>query len=147
MSQVRSVGVVSPGHWLYMAAVMCRSLDKMIANRRVASDDLPRGIFAGARGFFRSVREVISGSMGDNPPATLNVYVIAADAASPLGEGLDEGLDERLERYANFVDRLSNPGPLSQDDIGTASDLRSFFARLQHVADIEEYERQVRFEA
>jgi len=147
MSQVRSVGVVSPGHWFYMATVMCRSLDKIIAKQRVDDDDLPKGVLAGARDFFHSVRMVISGQMGENPPATLNAYVIAADVATPIAQEGHEGLDQRLERFAALVDRLGGRVSLSDDEVVTASDLRSFFARLQHIGDIEEYERQVRFDA
>lgn len=148
MSDTLSIDVVGPSYWAYVATVMAECLEKVCHTKRIAPHLIPKGVYRDAKDFFRLVLESAGDSIPENPPASLNAYVIATDAIMSSAHSLPntrEGLGDRLEEYAELVDRLNTPGPLTADEVETARALQSFFAKLAQAGEAEVYESTLGF--
>src|SRR5436309_2500997 len=80
MSDTISVDVVGPSHWAFVATVMADCLEEVARLRSTRSDLVPKRVYSDAKEFFRLVLQSVGSGVPDNPPASLNAYVIAADA-------------------------------------------------------------------
>jgi len=150
MSDTISVDVVGPSYWAYMATVMAECLEKFVAEEEIRPDQIPPAIFDGAKEFFALVLEAAGDTFPENPPASINAYVIASEAlrgASRPFPATSQDLRSELEEYSQFVDRLAEPQALTRvEDKEKAETLKKFFLHLAADGESEVYERSVRFE-
>ena len=103
MSQTMSVGVVGPSHWVYMATVMAECLENVARTNRIEPNEIPVGVYWDALEFSGLALQATGDAVPDNPPASINAYVIAADALRRSSRDLPrtrEDIDHRLEEYA-----------------------------------------------
>ena len=99
------------------------------------------------RFFHLVLQEVGKDVVRKNPPASINAYVIAADAArGPHSGPPRQVLKQTLRDYANLLESFGEPRQLSDTEAATAEALRKFFLRLRRAGEVESYERRVRFE-
>src|SRR5258708_3341505 len=130
MSRTLSVGVVGPGYWSYTASVMAECLDEITRTKHVDVARIPKGVYDQAQKFFRLVLETATDALPENPPASINAYVIAADvirgASDPLPQTRKE-LDNRLERCAHFLGELRASRDITDAEVETATYLQKFF--------------------
>ena len=146
MSDTLSIDVVGPSYWTYMATVMADCLEQISISKQVRLNNIPSGVYRDAKGFFRLVMESVGKDLPENPPASLNAYVIAAYAVKESAEEEPETLDslgEVLEDYSKLLDRLDKPGELDEHEANTAKDLQQFFRELAQAGEAEIYERTV----
>ena len=143
MSDSTSVTAVGPSYWTFMATVMSARLDRFISSREVTPSDIPEGVYQGAKEFFELVRGDTDGSRPKYLPAHINAYVIATDALrASLGPSPQSNQDllAKLDRYAEFVDGLAEPHPLTEEsEVKTAESLRDFFRSLAQDGEAELY--------
>ena len=146
MSDTLSIDVVGPSYWAYMATVMADCLEQISISKQVRLNNIPSGVYRDAKSFFRLVMESVGKDVPENPPASLNAYVIAAYAVKESAEEEPETLDslgEVLEDYSKLLDRLDKPGELDEHEVNTAKDLQQFFRELAQAGEAEIYERTV----
>lgn len=147
MSETISVGVVGPSHWSYMAAVMAQRLGVVVERRRLEAGDIPKGVYLDAKKFFHLVLEEVDGEPPENPPASINAYVIAADAVrGAQSVPAAQDVKQSLREYSGLLSGLQTPRDLTVDELNTAGALRRFFLQLRKAGQIEAYERRIRFE-
>ena len=149
MSQTISVGVVGPSHWAYMAAVMAECLEKIAQTNRIEPNQAPLGVYYDAVEFSRLALQATGKLLPDNPPASINAYMIAADLMRKSSvdlSGSREDVDNRLEKYAAFVVSLNAPRELEPSDRELVDSLRIFFLRLKEEGESEAYEGAVHIE-
>jgi hypothetical protein len=148
MSETISVGVVGRSYWVYMANVMAEYLGQIIQAKRIQSRlaEIPQGVYKDAQEFFRLVLQAVEPGFSENPPASTNAYMIAADSlrgsSTPIPE-TDPELEMRLKQYQFFIERLQEPHRLNSDELNTAQALHDFFVRLAQDGESEVYERSV----
>ena len=149
MSQTISVGVVGPSYWSYMATVMAECLEKIIQVKRIESGDLPKGVYNDAHRFFSLVLQAAGNTLPENPPASINAYVIAADAVRSFQSAPQtrQELEKCLEHYLRFTDGMQQLHDLNKEEVKTAEGLRKFFLWLQQQGEAEVSKRSVHFEA
>lgn len=149
MSDTISVDVVGPSHWAFMATVMAECLEKFIDTREVVPSDIPQGVYDDALDFFDLVMGAARGTLAEDPPASINAYVIATDALTgslkPVPE-TSEALVSNLGRYAGFMGSLTEAHALSPDEVETAGSLRDFFRSLAKAGEAEVYVRTIQAE-
>lgn len=129
-----SIGVVGAAHWAYMAEVLATRLGDAVSKGKIDLKKIPRGILKEAQEFFGLVIQAIGDNLPDNPPASMNAYVIAADTVKCSPETNAESaieIDIRLKAYHQFLTQLTDSGDLSGRQLQTAKDLRDFFIHLQ----------------
>lgn len=146
MSQTISVNVFEPGYWSYMAAVMAEQLRETIESRQVDPSRIPKGVYGDAQRFFQLVLGAVGDSAPDNPPASINAYLVAADVVRESSRSTRIGrreLGSRLQQYSLFVDGLTQCHHLSEEELGTAATVKEFFEQLHRDAEAREYERVV----
>jgi hypothetical protein len=146
MSDTLSIDVVGPSYWAYMATVMADCLEEISRSKRIRHNQVPLGVYRDAKKFFQLVMQSVRKDPPDNPPASLNAYVIAAYAVKGSSdEDLTtlKDLGDRLKGYSKLLDRLNQAGSLNQQDAQTAKDLKQFFRELAQVGEAEIYERTV----
>jgi len=150
MSETMSIGVTGPSHWSFMASVMAERLEKIGSRKRVEREDVPKGIYSDVRELFRLVLQAADDSLPDNPPASMNAYVIALDAMTgafqPFPKTRGE-LKDHLEEYSRFIEGLGQPHTLTPLEAQTAESLRKFFLKLHQDGESEAYERRVHLAA
>jgi hypothetical protein len=150
MSDTISVDVVGPSYWSYMATVMAECLDTFVEDEKIRPDEIPAAVYDGAKEFFALVLEAAGDVFPENPPASINAYVIASEAlrgASKPFPATSQDLRSELERYSRFVDDLAEARRLTKvEDKETATALKRFFLHLAEDGEAEVYERSVRFE-
>lgn len=147
MSQTISVGVVGPSHWSYMAAVMAQRLERIVERHKVEAQDIPAGVYLDAEKFFDLVLQEFGGEARKNPPASINAYVIAADAVREAQSMLaTQDVKESLKEYSGLLSGLRAPRDLTAGELKTAMALRKFFLQLRKAGQAEAYERRIRFE-
>ena len=150
MSGTIAGDIVGPSYWAFMATVMAECLDKFINDEEVTPSDIPEGIYDGAKEFFDLVLEAAGDKFPENPPASINAYVIATDALRGSLKPFpttSQDLKIKLERYAKFVRRLAKPRPLTNHEaVETATSLREFFLSLAQDGEAEMYERSIQAE-
>jgi hypothetical protein len=142
LSVTTSIGVVGPSHWTYMAAVMAHRLTRILEAKRVRPNDVPVGVHRDVQKFFHLVRQAAGNSLPQNPPASINAYVIASDAvrvASPSLPTSRQKLGDCFERYEQFVKGLNRPRALTVRDTRTAKNLLKFFLYLKQEGEAESY--------
>jgi hypothetical protein len=144
MSDTLSIDVVGPSYWTYMATVMADCLESIAATKRV--QPIPLGVYKDAQSFFKLVMQSAGTELPENPPASLNAYVIAAYAVKDSLDNEPKSLDslgEVLEDYSNLLSRLDRAGELNERELETAKDLQQFFRELAQAGEAEVYERTV----
>ena len=142
MSLTTSIGVVGPSHWIYMASVMADRLARILKAKRVEAHDMPAGIHEDVQKFFRLVRQGAGNALADNPPASINAYVIASDAIRVVSPSLPKSRQKRgdyFEHYADFIRGLRRPHQLKADELKKARDLRKFFLHIKQEGESEAY--------
>jgi hypothetical protein len=130
-----------------MAAVMAQRLEVVIERRRLAARDIPEGVYLDAMKFFDLVLQEVGGKPQENPPASINAYVIAAHAvreAESMAAAQD--VKQSLKEYSGLLSGLQTPRDLTADELNTARALRKFFLQLRKAGQVEAYERRIRFE-
>ena len=150
MSRTTAIGVVGPSFWSYMASVMAERLVQVVQAKHVESGIVPKGVHSDAKEFFRLVLQAAQDTFTENPPASINAYLIAADAvkgASQTIRGDHDEVRKCLEHYSEFVKQLETPHKLEEDEQKTAQELRNCFLRLQQEGENEAYERGVSSES
>lgn len=150
MSDTISVDVVGPSYWAYMATVMAECLEDISRSKEIRPEKVPQGVYRDAKKFFELVMQSVNKDLPENPPASLNAYVIAAYAVKDSSEDpppttLRE-LANRLEGYSKMLARLDEAGTLDDKDVRTARDLQLFFRELAQAGEAEIYERTVDLE-
>lgn len=146
MSDTISVDVVGPSYWAYMATVMAACLEEISDSKRIQVKQVPLGVYRDAKKFFQLVMQSVGKDLPENPPASLNAYVIAAYAVKESSEDEPKSLQalgEVLEGYSTLLDRLDKAGNLNEQDAKTAKDLEQFFRELAQAGEAEIYERTV----
>jgi hypothetical protein len=149
MSDTISVDVVGPSYWAYVATVMAECLEEATRSKQVRVGLVPRGVYSDAKEFFRLVLQSVGNGVPDNPPASLNAYVIAADALRNSSDSFPrtrEELGQRLAHYSELIDHLGQPRNLTTEEIEIATSLKEFFERLAQAGESEVYERTVDLE-
>lgn len=149
MSEIISVGVVGRSYWSYMAIVIAKCLERIIDVKRIEYRDIPQGVYKDARQFFGLVLQAAGDTVAENPPASLNAYVIAMDTATSVAQPILATrlkFREFLERLSSFLDQLEEPHQLTREELETADILRKFFLQLHHDGEKEAYETTVSFE-
>jgi hypothetical protein len=133
-----------------MATVMAECLEKILAEDGiVCSDSVPAGVQQDALRFLKLVLEATGEGGPDNPPASLNAYVIASGAliqSSPEATRTRDEIDVQLKRYEALLEKLGTPGRLDGEDQALANSLRSFFLRLKEDGESEAYTKAVYLE-
>jgi hypothetical protein len=150
MSQTMSIGVTGPSHWSFMAGVMADRLQKIATLGRVEAGVIPGGIYNDARQLLRLVLQAADDGIPDNPPASINAYVIALDAMKGVSQSLPKTrreLKERLDEYLAFVCSLREQRTLAGKEVDIAKSLAQFFQKLHEDGESEAYERRVYFGA
>lgn len=144
MSISTSMDTVDASYWTYVAAVMVERLDKIISTRRVRLKDIPKSVLRDAEEFFRLVLEASGDSTPDNPPASINAYLIATDVAREASPAIPDGtkIEGALEKYAKLLEKLKVPHVLDEKELSLAQDLRRFFVQLHQSGEDAEYERR-----
>jgi hypothetical protein len=149
MSQTISVDVFEPGYWSYMAAVMAEQLQETIQLRRIDPERIPKGVYRDALQFFGLVLGAVGDSAPENPPASINAYLVAADVVrgssrpTPISR---QDLKALLGKYSSFVDALARSRQLGEEEVVTAIGVKEFFEQLHREAEASEYERVVRLD-
>ena len=147
MSKTVSVGVVGPSHWAYMASVMATKLQKMVDAKRTLADQIPVGVYRDAREFYRLVLEAAGDDTPANPPASINAYVLAADAVrAARADASRADVEQTLGSQYTLLNNLQRSSVLSEDELKTLSSLRAFFLWLKEEGESEAYERGVGYE-
>ena len=149
MSQTVSIGVVGPSYWSYMSAVMAERLEKEIRTKLVEPEDVPKSVYKSALRFFRLVLQAAGDTIPENPPASLNAYVIATKAVKESSKPLpktDQELETCLRGYLDFVERLQKPRKLTKEELETAKALQKFFLQLKQQGEAEAYESYSQFQ-
>jgi hypothetical protein len=150
MSQTISVGVVGPSHWTFMATVMAECLDVAAKNNRVQPNAIPLGVYRDALAFSQLALEATGADIPDNPPASLNAYVIASDVLRRSSHQLfqtREDINRRLHRYEAFLRTLETPRELTEDDNEILNSLVAFFRRLKEEGESEAYAKALHLES
>jgi hypothetical protein len=133
-----------------MASVMAQRLEKIANLKRVERDDVPKGIYSDVRELFRLVLQAADDVLPENPPASINAYVIALDAMmgafQPLPKTRHE-LKDRLEEYSRLIERLGQSHTLDEQEVQTTKSLQKFFFKLHQDGESEAYEHRVYFVA
>jgi hypothetical protein len=133
-----------------MAAVMASRLQKIARLKRVEAGDIPGGIYNDTRELFRLVLQAANDGVPDNPPASINAYVIALDAMKGVSQSFPKTrreLKERFDEYHAFVSSLREQRTLADKEVETAKSLAQFFQKLHQDGESEAYERRVYFGA
>ena len=142
MSQTISVGVVGPSHWAYMATVMAECLEEIAKIHRVPENAIPAGVYQDALDFAQLAVQATGTSIPDNPPASLNAYVIASDVlrwSSQESSQTSEEINKQLKLYETFLRSLEKPRELNDDEIRLVDSLGRFFVRLKEEGESEAY--------
>jgi len=152
MSETMSIGVVGPSHWSYMACVMAERLKKIGTLRKVERENVPKGIYTDVREFFHLVLQAVDDVLPDNPPASINAYVIALDAMTGAFQPLPiprtrHELKNCFEEYSRFTEALEQPHTLNDQEVQTAKSLEKFFLKLHQDGESEAYAHRVQFVA
>jgi hypothetical protein len=144
MSRTVAVDVVGPEYWSYMAVVMAEHVGRMATSHHIDPATLPKGVYADAKRFFRLVLQEVADRPPQNPPASINAYVIAADAAKGSGAFPipQEHFKQLLEKYWALIEDLETPRELTEQDVQTAEGLHRFFLRLHEAGETKAYERR-----
>ena len=146
MSDTISGDVVGPSYWAYMATVMANCLEEISRSKEVRPEDVPQGVYRDAKKFFQLVMESVEKNLPENPPASLNAYVIAAYAVKDSSQDELRTLDDlghRLKAYSQLLDRLGKAHKLDGQDVQTAKNLQRFFRELAEAGETQIYERTV----
>lgn len=150
MSQTISVGVVGASHWTYMATVMAERLDEAYRTNRIVAGSIPAGVYRDALAFSQLALQATGSSVPDNPPASLNAYVIASDVlrhSSHEPFPTSEDVNSQLQRYGTFLRSLSNASrEVSSAERETLESLVAFFQCLKEEGESEAYSRTLHFE-
>jgi hypothetical protein len=146
MSDTLSIDVVGPSYWAYMATVMADCLEDISRSKEIRPEKVPQGVYRDAKKFFELVMQSVSKDLPENPPASLNAYVIAAYAVKDSSQ--DElttlkDLGDRLDGYSKLLHRLNKADNLDEQDVQTAKDLKQFFRELAQAGEAQIYERAV----
>lgn len=142
MSMTIPVGVVGPSYWGYMAREMSNHLESVVHSKSIQGN-VPRGVYYSALEFFKLVVPVVSHQVPENPPASMNAYMIAADVVrnSPGDRGIKRNdLGDRLRGYLDLVKRLDSPGTLNDEEVKRAQGLKCFFSKLAQKGETSAYE-------
>jgi hypothetical protein len=148
MSQTISIGVVGASHWTYMATVMAEWLEQFIKTNK-PEDEIPKGVYKSALRFFDLVLQAANGTVPTNPLASINAYLIAADAiagSTHSHTSTRHELRSRLEEFKLFLDQLPTTKKLDKHTKSVAIALEEFFNNLADEGEAESYEQNVRFE-
>jgi hypothetical protein len=132
-----------------MATVMAECLENVARTNRIEPNEIPVGVYWDALEFSGLALQATGDAVPDNPPASINAYVIAADALRRSSRDLPrtrEDIDHRLEEYAGFLRTLETPRELNQKESETVKSLRTFFSRLKEEGESEAYEKAVYLE-
>ena len=144
MSKTVSVGVVGPSHWAYMASVMAEKLGRMREAGQITPAQIPAGVFRDARHFFHLVLDAAGDHTPVNPPASVNAYVLAADAVRAAHADASRAeVEQTLEKQNALLDTLEQERELSDDEVATLSSLQAFFLWLKQEGESEAYVRGV----
>lgn len=150
MSDTIAVDVVGPSYWSYMATVMAECLGDFLKEAKVEPAEIPPAVYEGAQEFFALVLQAAGDVFPENPPASINAYVIASDALRGVSKpypATTQDLRVHLQEYSNFINALSKPHLLTEpEQIRLAGSLKEFFSRLAQDGETEVYERAVQFE-
>jgi hypothetical protein len=149
MSMTHSIGVVGPSHWSYMAGVLSERLEKAIDHGVIEPNTIPRGVHRDAQEFFRLILQAFGGVPPENPPASMNAFVIASDVMRGFSAGKRETLQElkqRFSRFADIVNGLSDAREIEENELPLLRDLQKFFCRLHEEGESEAYERRLQLE-
>ena len=147
MSKTVSVGVVGPSHWAYMASVMAAKLQQMVDAKRTLDGQIPVGVYRDAREFYKLVLEAAGDDTPANPPASINAYVLAADAVrAARADASRADVEQTLGSQYTLLNNLQRSSVLSEDELKTLSSLRAFFLWLKEEGESEAYERGVGYE-
>ena len=91
--------------------------------------------------FFDLILHSTGDEVADDPTASLNAYIIAADAMrSSMVPPTREALGDKLEEYSILIGRLKTPGKLLPAELETVRSLQKFFTRLAQQGEAEIYE-------
>lgn len=143
MSRTIPSDVASASYWSYMAGMMAQQLESIIHSGEVRSNEILKGVYTGALEFFTLVLPAAGDGVPEDPLASMNAYVIAADALrGSLGNSTmaREELNTYLGQYSTFVNDLLRSRVLTAEEIATAKNLRRFFVRLEKDGEAEVYE-------
>jgi len=154
MSMTRSIGVVGPSSWFYMAGLMANRLRDIVGATRITGREVPSGVRLDAMRFFELVTQFVTrrktpNNPPDNLPASANAYLIATGTitkATPQPPQTPE-VEERLREFAEFVTRLTEARELTKDEVELAKQLERFFRQLQRDGQAEAYQSAVTHEA
>jgi len=125
-----------------MAAVMAECLEEIAKTNRVQRSAVPAGVYLDALEFVQLAVQATGASVPDNPPASLNAYVIASDVlreSSQEPSQTSDDINDQLKRYEVFLQSLNNPRELNEDDGKVVDPLKRFFVRLKEEGDSEAY--------
>ena len=146
MSRTISVGVSGPSHWSYMATVLADCLEQTLASSQV--QPIPKGVYRDALGFLKLALEGSGDSLPRNPPASINAYAIAAEAApAPTSEPESRAdLHQRLLSFEGLLKSFGEPRALDQEESKIVNDFRAFLQNLRAEGKSQTYEHAVRWE-
>lgn len=146
MPEILSFDGVGPSYWSYMANVMAECLSKILETKRIEGElgGVPKGVYRAAQDFFRLVLEAAGDALPDDPPASINAYMIATESMRRSLRAVPQTspeLESYLKQYSSFIDeRLQHKGNLTDEELLTATSLQKFFLRLAQDGDAETYE-------
>ena len=146
MSETTSINRVGPSRWSFMANVMSECLTRIVEARRIEEElgGIPRGVYRAAQEFFHLALQAVGDALPDDPPASVNAYLVATDSARRSSTAVPQtnpALEDLLKKYASFLgDRLKQAGDLSESEVEIGTSLQGFFVRLAQDGDAEAYE-------
>jgi len=142
MSQTTSADIVSRTYWEYVASAMVDGLEQIIQGQAPPTSAISRRVYVDAQRFFDLALEAARDGVPQNPSASIANYIIAANAAHAVHSSGDRlQLRSRLEQFVDLLTALQARTTVVTDDVKGLTDLKCFFAEVQHDAAAEAYER------
>lgn len=143
MSQTTSADIVSRTYWEYVASAMVDGLDRIIQGQAPPASAISRRVYVDAQTFFDLALEAARDGVPQNPSASIANYIIAANAANVQVQSPGDRLQlrSRLEEFVDLLVALQARTTVVTGDVQGLTDLKCFFAEVQHDAAAEAYER------
>lgn len=116
--------------WMYGAAVMEDRLGKMIEQKKINKESIPKGVFLGMQRFF----QLVIGPGGSCKfSENLSTGLVAANALAESNPEKAYSLQrffELMERFSLFFNSLNENRDLSSDELEIAEEMRAFFRQI-----------------
>jgi hypothetical protein len=143
MSQTTSADIVSRTYWEYVASAMVDGLERIIQGQAAPAAAISRRVYVDAQRFFDLALEAARDGIPQNPSASIANYIIAANAANVQVQSPGDRLQlrSRLEQFVDLLNTLQTRTTVVTGELQDLTDLKCFFAEVQHDAAAEAYER------